>query len=201
MTQTIPVILEANETKRRIFAAAAKLFSENGYNGVSMREISEQTGISKPMIYYYFGNKESIFRSLIEVGLQYNSEQLKNIMAKAIPIKEKILQIVKMRFYQATEYPELAKIFLNIYLTHENLPFIQNYINQANDHREVLVDLIHKGVKSGEFGPSANPELGAEIFVAALIHFVHKQLHSNKKILNNKLAEEIIDLLILGLNE
>ena len=47
-------------------AAAERLFSERGYHGVSMDEIAGASGISKPMLYDYFGSKEGLFLACVE---------------------------------------------------------------------------------------------------------------------------------------
>ena len=65
-----------NKTRERIFLSAAQLFSAKGYNGVSMRELAEHSGLSKPAIYYYFGNKEGIYSQLIGAGLAHGEEYL-----------------------------------------------------------------------------------------------------------------------------
>jgi AcrR family transcriptional regulator len=50
----------------QMVAAAERLFSENGYHGVSMDEIATASGISKPMLYEYFGSKEGLFLACVE---------------------------------------------------------------------------------------------------------------------------------------
>jgi AcrR family transcriptional regulator len=50
----------------QMVAAAERLFSERGYHGVSMDEIATASGISKPMLYYYFGSKEGLFLACVE---------------------------------------------------------------------------------------------------------------------------------------
>jgi AcrR family transcriptional regulator len=47
-------------------AAAERLFSERGYHGVSMDEIATASGISKPMLYDYFGSKEGLLLACVE---------------------------------------------------------------------------------------------------------------------------------------
>ena len=47
-------------------AAAERLFSERGYHGVSMDEIAAASGISKPMLYEYFGSKEGLLLACVE---------------------------------------------------------------------------------------------------------------------------------------
>ena len=50
----------------QMVAAAERLFSEHGYHGVSMDEIAAASGISKPMLYEYFGSKEKLFLACVE---------------------------------------------------------------------------------------------------------------------------------------
>ena len=49
-----------------MIAAAERLFAERGYHGVSMDQIAAASGISKPMLYEYFGSKERLFLACVE---------------------------------------------------------------------------------------------------------------------------------------
>lgn len=53
-------------TKQKIFETAANLFSKEGYNGVSMREIAKEVGIKESSIYNHFKSKEEILSSLFD---------------------------------------------------------------------------------------------------------------------------------------
>lgn len=70
--------MEDKETKRntrqKIFEAAAGLFANKGYSGVSMREIASKAGIKESSIYNHFHSKEDILDSL----LNYFSENMAN---------------------------------------------------------------------------------------------------------------------------
>src|SRR4051794_40052793 len=54
-----------NDTRDRILDVALELFTENGYDGTSMREIAERLSITKPALYYHFDSKEEIVRTLL----------------------------------------------------------------------------------------------------------------------------------------
>lgn len=49
-----------------ILKAASKLFIEKGFGGTSMLDIADSLGVTRPAIYYYFPNKESILESLTD---------------------------------------------------------------------------------------------------------------------------------------
>ncbi len=60
----------SGDTRSRILAAAAALFSEQGYAGTSVRDISERLGVTKAALYYHFPSKETILDALLEPFVQ-----------------------------------------------------------------------------------------------------------------------------------
>jgi AcrR family transcriptional regulator len=53
-------------TRTRIQEVAIKLFTEQGYEATSLREIAEALGVTKAALYYHFKTKEDIVASLAE---------------------------------------------------------------------------------------------------------------------------------------
>jgi AcrR family transcriptional regulator len=51
-------------TRERILDVALDLFTDQGFDGTSMREIAERLRITKPSIYYHFASKEEILMAL-----------------------------------------------------------------------------------------------------------------------------------------
>ncbi|MEJ2542615.1 MAG: TetR/AcrR family transcriptional regulator C-terminal domain-containing protein [Calditrichaceae bacterium] len=119
----------------------------------------------------------------------------------SIPIKQKLIEIVKISFNQTNEYPEFVKFFQSLFITTERLPFLESVMDVAKKQRRILANLIQEGINNGEFGASANPRLACDVFVGTVTHFVWKQLNSDAKILSDQLAEDIVELLFKGLNE
>jgi AcrR family transcriptional regulator len=55
---------ETRDTRARIQAVALELFTEQGYDATSLREIAERLGVTKAALYYHFKSKEEIVESL-----------------------------------------------------------------------------------------------------------------------------------------
>jgi AcrR family transcriptional regulator len=53
------------ERERQMIAVAEEMFADRGYQAASMDEIAERVGVSKPMLYEYFGSKEGLFVACI----------------------------------------------------------------------------------------------------------------------------------------
>jgi AcrR family transcriptional regulator len=49
-----------------ILGVAGQAFAEAGYEGASMDRIADLAGVSKPMLYAYFGSKEGLYVAYIE---------------------------------------------------------------------------------------------------------------------------------------
>lgn len=56
---------DALGTRDRALATALELFTRDGYDRVSMREIAEALGVTKAALYHHFTSKEEIARELI----------------------------------------------------------------------------------------------------------------------------------------
>jgi len=57
-------IVPREDTRGRIQAVALELFTEQGYDKTSLREIAERLGVTKAALYYHFKSKEEIVESL-----------------------------------------------------------------------------------------------------------------------------------------
>lgn len=53
------------QRERQMLEVAEVVFAEHGYAAASMDEIAEQVGVSKPMLYEYFGSKEGLLLGCI----------------------------------------------------------------------------------------------------------------------------------------
>jgi AcrR family transcriptional regulator len=53
-------------TRARIQQVALELFTDNGYEATSLREIAEHLGVTKAALYYHFKSKDEIIQSLLD---------------------------------------------------------------------------------------------------------------------------------------
>ncbi len=64
----------ANDTKERILAAALEMFSQNGYAGTNIRELSASLGLVKSGVYKHYTSKEAIWDALLDEMIAYYGE-------------------------------------------------------------------------------------------------------------------------------
>ena len=61
----------AKDTKERILAAALEMFSQNGFAGTNIRELTASLGLVKSSMYRHFESKEDIWNTLLDEMIAY----------------------------------------------------------------------------------------------------------------------------------
>ncbi len=57
--------LQVDERRAQLIAAGAELFAEHAFEEISMRQIAQAAGISKPLLYHYFPSKIELFKAAV----------------------------------------------------------------------------------------------------------------------------------------
>lgn len=60
--------VKRSEKRARILNAALREFSKSGYSGASMTAIAKRAEVSKPTLYQYIGQKDALFRAVLDAG-------------------------------------------------------------------------------------------------------------------------------------
>lgn len=54
------------DSRQAVLAAAAELFSRNGYNGVALDDIAAASGVRKSNLIYHFNSKEQLWKDTVD---------------------------------------------------------------------------------------------------------------------------------------
>ena len=102
-----------NQTRQRIFRAAAEVFEEKGYTGARMQEIADRAGINKALLHYYFSTKEQLFMAVFQVLIKKMFEKIFSIFAGEISFKEKLKRFLEEHIEFMIKNPKLPIFLLN----------------------------------------------------------------------------------------
>ena len=62
---------QASERKRlQVLKTAGYCFAETGFRKTTMASVAERAGVSKGLVFHFFGNKEALFKAVVEDGLR-----------------------------------------------------------------------------------------------------------------------------------
>ena len=81
-----------NENTERIFREAWELFQARGYRGASMDELCRRCGITKPTLYYYFRDKETLYLHVVLRQLQ----GFRAIMQEQASLSDRLIRLATL---------------------------------------------------------------------------------------------------------
>lgn len=155
--------MDMSSSKQRILEESLKLFSTNGYDATSIRQITDAVGIRKASFYSHFQSKQEILDTLIQqlnelyedksIFAKVNWEKYGDMHNEFIAYTEEdIFQIVKEQFLGILHHPYISKLrkFLTIeQYRNPDLSALQNrllYTDVLNFHKGLIQYLIDQGV-------------------------------------------------------
>ena len=98
------------KTREKLLETAIAIFAEKGYAGTSVREIVEQAGVSKPVLYYYFQSKEGLFLAILEMAENMQKELLARVLKSAGNVLERLLLLYRWIYAGIDENRNLYKM-------------------------------------------------------------------------------------------
>ncbi|PHJ13786.1 TetR family transcriptional regulator [Fervidobacterium sp. SC_NGM5_G05] len=138
---------ESNKTKEKIIDAARKLFSEKGFDGVSMEDIAQASGVRKSLIYYYFPSKEILFE---EIWINVIDELEKEVFSEVdneSSISRAIKRLIKKYVEFAMNKEEISKLIARERL---NVLESENGLHNAKSRYERLLQRVEKIFERGK---------------------------------------------------
>ncbi len=113
------VATEDSLIAQRILEAAVHLFAHKGYDATSIREITEAAGVTKPMLYYYFENKEGLCRAIFARFLEQHHSRLREVLERETDPFELLVGVVWGALDICRENMDFARLFLALYFSPE----------------------------------------------------------------------------------
>ena len=163
---------EEQAARQVLLAAAIALFAQKGYAGTSVREIVERAGVTKPVLYYYFKNKEGIFRAILEWAGKLQEEMLGQVLDRAGSALDRFIHLWRSVYMGVTEYQDLFNMIYNlIFGPPEGAPaydFEQFQKEMVETIKAIYVD----GLANGEV-KEANPDEVACIILSLMDYSLH----------------------------
>ena len=184
--------ISEHENATRILEEGWKLFQQKGYRGVSVDELCARCELSKPTLYYYFGDKENLFVKV----LQYKLHGFHEVIEHPGTARERLERtaLIILNSFQA-DYGALIH-------DREHIRKPENQIGVRNAfHDEMfgpLNALMKSGIDNGEMH-GGDPEMYTLIFLGVINNFIGKSL--DMKISNEELAKKLTGYFLNGVSK
>ena len=153
--------IKGEETRARLLDAARALFSEYGYDAVSVTEIARDAGVTHGMINVHFGGKPGLLYEIIREnnGPQFDeSQRLADAGGKAW---DRLSELLLGWLADDTSNPRLLAVMQSYSWLWPDSTEQDNRAVRAV-FKDVLQRLVEQGQTNGEFRPGIDPVIAAD---------------------------------------
>lgn len=184
---------EAEATARRaeILAAAAHVFAAKGYDGTTVRDLEEATGLTRGGIFFHFPGKRSLYlamlrQMLLEEPLVQRRAAIEEAMVAAGSAQEALLHTYRSILDWHLEHPYAMQLFEQIHLQRDH-PAIRELDAEIGASVDEFVQAIARRLQEiGVFNPALEPGP-----VAALVHGMMDHLTAAAQTMPREDAEQM----------
>lgn len=179
---------DPERTRTSILEAATREFARHGLGGARVDRIATRARANKRMLYYYFGDKDALFRAVLEHAYARIRTAEQALRLLDVPPAEGVRRLVEFTWHYYLAHPEFITL-----LNSENLHRGQHLrrsrqISAMNSPViATLSEILTRGAATGEFRRDADP-LQLYVSIAALAYFFLSNNHTLSAVFGRDLA-------------
>lgn len=184
--------------REKLLASALTLFNNKGYAATSVREIVEASGVTKPVLYYYFGSKEGIYLELMNSSFAQFDASLDRMTTISGTAAAKIIHFCSLLLALVIDRLEVLRLIYAIYYgPPQGAPPIdfEDYYSRIVTTVEALVE---EGIAQGELVANDTRDT-AWIIVSILNTTMEEQLCQTCPRIDSVQMERMLGMVLQGL--
>lgn len=158
--------------KEKVLNAAMSAFWSQGFEGTSLQELLQVTGLSKSSLYQAFGDKEDLFLLCLD---QYTSSTKDKLLAQ-LSLSDSGLYFIKQVLLSAADeaksrsLPKGCMIMNTATEFAQNNPVVSKYVNKGIEaFKFVFLTALKKAVAQREIPENSNLDQMAAFVVSSMI--------------------------------
>ncbi|MEM8777639.1 MAG: TetR/AcrR family transcriptional regulator [Cyanobacteria bacterium P01_G01_bin.49] len=188
--QVKKTVRDAQLTQQQILDAAEQEFSRHGLRGARMSAIAKRAKVTTATLHYYFENKESLYKLVLQRPVDEVQIQLEALNLEDLSPEEALKQIIRIAIANEAKNPQRQMLWFQEASQNQGIYFQD--CNVLHLH-EYLLKILERGVEEGVFRP-LKPFLAlTHILSVCLFYFT---VHENWKHLtpqSDRLSPDMIE--------
>jgi outer membrane protein len=184
---------KGDRTRGRILEAATELMAEKGPDAVSMREISAKLKITKPVLYYYFKDKDELIKAAFLEGTKHIKDLTFEVAGGGLSLEKKLEKIFANHLLFIRRYPQMPKCALKIMSSPEQGVLAEMARDLKLRNRATLREILAR-----EELPAGGAESMIHLISAVITYFMVESRENGAASLHRDLPRRLARLLVAG---
>jgi AcrR family transcriptional regulator len=164
----------AQPTREAILDAAERLFSAHGVDGVAVRDLARELGLTPSSLYNHFPGKQALYEAVLERGLEPIVALMANDQARSPVTRESVSRVVEALVAHLAEHPHLPRLLQRAML--EETSSVQELIGRwlSPLYRDGFA-VVEKLAPDSGWEPDEVPHVAIGLFGLVFAYFVNAE--------------------------
>jgi AcrR family transcriptional regulator len=165
--------LAKQQTRVKVLNAARRLFSEQGYEGATIRDIAAAAGMSTGAVFANFTDKSDLFREIMTADCESLLESMREAASRARDVEEALQKVFAAGYaFYKTRLP-LARAAFSVAWSQDGGATLRN-LPPVTAIQDLFAEQLTSAVERGELGKEADVKLRAQmLFDAYVSNYAH----------------------------
>jgi len=142
---------EPRNAEARLMASALTVFSEKGYDAASIREIIDGAGVTRPVLYYYFQNKEDLYARLVDAKFSELVDAMERSISASSSCKQRLKRIMASTFELAEHNLGVIRLILQVFFAPpQSSPNLNRSHHLARRRFKLMEEVCREGIEDRE---------------------------------------------------
>ena len=204
--ENVKPVRDAEATQAVILTAAEEEFAQHGFTAAKTEAIAAKTGVVKSMIYYYFKDKEGLYRAVLERSHADLVQTLQKLELEHLSPDIALEKFLRALLDCVSRNPKLPTIMF-----HEAVQNQGKYYKHSDSVSidTTLIAILEQGVTAGVFRQLDPFQSAINVMGTCLFYFIGagniQQFPQGKKLLSKAMLEqhtqEAVSLILAGVRQ
>ncbi len=184
--------------REELMKAALTLFTQRGYSATTVRELVEAAGVTKPVLYYYFGSKEGLFLELMRTHFS-RLEAAVDIYRKGKgSVRKRLAAMLDKGFAYVRQDLDFIRLMHAVYFGPPGEAPYFDFDAYHQRYHDLVTQFMEEGIEKGEFR-SGNAGDMAWIILGTVEIAIEDQICCQASRIDGDTLNRLLDLVFDGL--
>lgn len=156
--------LAKQQTRLKVLAAARRLFSEQGYEGATIRDIAAAAGMSTGAVFANFTDKSDLFREIMVDDMEALLSAMRDAAGRGRDVEDVLLKVFMEGYTFYKTRLQLARAAFSVSWDRDGGPSLRG-LPSSLAFQDLFTELLNSAVERGELSQEAEVKLRSQMLI------------------------------------
>jgi AcrR family transcriptional regulator len=154
--------LAKQQTRLKVLAAARRLFSEQGYEGATIRDIAAAAGMSTGAVFANFTDKSDLFREIMQDDMEALTAAMRDAATRGRNVEDAVLKIFMAGYTFYKTRLQLARAAFSVSWDRDGGPTLRG-LQSSTAFQDLFTEQLTAAIERGELSQESEVKLRSQM--------------------------------------